>query len=80
MKPQINADERRFLFTTRFDDRPVQFYRRRQNVVSQVEEGLFLQRRFILRAPNKMIVARRIRVFDSGKEGEAGHPRMVDAA
>jgi hypothetical protein len=33
-----------------------------------------------LSAPNKMIVAPRIRVFDPGKEGEAGHPRMVDAA
>jgi len=34
----------------------------------------------LLRGPNKMIVAPRIRVFDNGKEGEAGHPRMVDAA
>ena len=33
-----------------------------------------------LRAPNKMIVAPRARVFSSGKEGEAGHPRMVDGA
>jgi len=27
-----------------------------------------------------MIVALRIGVFDNGKEGEAGYPRMVDAA
>ena len=33
-----------------------------------------------LRAPNKMVVAPRKSVFVSGKEGEAGHPRMVDAA
>ena len=33
-----------------------------------------------LRAPNKMIVAPRASVFASGKEGEAGHPRMVDGA
>ena len=31
-------------------------------------------------APNKMIVAPRASVFASGKEGEAGHPRMVDGA
>jgi len=31
-------------------------------------------------APNKMIVAPRICGFGSGKEGEAGHPRMVDTA
>ena len=34
----------------------------------------------VLRAPNKMIVAPRASVFASGKEGEAGHPRMVDGA
>ena len=28
----------------------------------------------------KMIVAPRASVFGSGKEGEAGHPRMVDGA
>ena len=28
----------------------------------------------------KMIVAPRASVFASGKEGEAGHPRMVDGA
>jgi len=28
----------------------------------------------------KMIVAPRASVFSSGKEGEAGHPRMVDGA
>ena len=33
-----------------------------------------------LRAPNKMIVAPRASGFGSGKEGEAGHPRMVDGA
>ena len=32
------------------------------------------------RAPNKMTVAPRASVFVSGKEGEAGHPRMVDGA
>jgi hypothetical protein len=33
-----------------------------------------------LRAPDKMIVTQRISVFDADKEGEAGHPGMVDAA
>ena len=32
------------------------------------------------RVPNKMIVVPRASVFGSGKEGEAGHPRMVDGA
>ena len=34
----------------------------------------------LARAPNKMVVAPRMSGFISGKEGEAGHPRMVDGA
>jgi hypothetical protein len=37
-------------------------------------------RKVFLRAPNKMIVAPGMSGFISGKEGEAGHPRMVDGA
>ena len=36
--------------------------------------------RSVFRAPNKMSVAPRMSGFISGKEGEAGHPRMVDGA
>ena len=51
-----------------------------------VREALYhLKRPFFkpdrfLRAPNKMGVAPRSSVFAPGKEGEAGHPRMVDGA
>ena len=32
-----------------------------------------------VRVANKMVVAPRMSVFGSGKEGEAGHLRMADA-
>ena len=34
----------------------------------------------LARAPDKLVVVLRVSVFASGKEGEAGHPRMVDVA
>jgi hypothetical protein len=43
-------------------------------------EGYHWDIDFSLRAPNKMIVAPRMSGFASGKEGEAGHLRMVDGA
>ncbi len=38
-EPQINADEHGFWFTTKSDDRPVQFRSRLRNLVSYVEKG-----------------------------------------